>query len=307
MTELEETQNDKKAIIYMILAGCMAAGLGTISKTFSSTATPELLLIFARVFMVIGLIPLFIGLIAKKKIHELKTTPVNFIIHVSRSLIITFSLYFYFRALTDNDLVNVLAVFNTTPIFVGILGSLFLKEKLSKKGWFSVVLAFAGVLLIIKPTGDNLSHTLLLGFLAGFLMGVGEVLNKVLSNRKESDSSIIFWFMVLSFIFCFLPAYLNGVGLNSLPQDHKGPIDSDHWTMMCLGLGLFSFFYQKLRTSSISLAPASLVSPYSYSTLVVGGVVGWVKWGHSPGYIAILGMLLTVIAGVMLAKSEQKT
>ena len=54
-------QNFNKAMIFMLLAALFYGGLAAGAKTTGTAVTPELLLAFAKVFVLFGLIPMFLA------------------------------------------------------------------------------------------------------------------------------------------------------------------------------------------------------------------------------------------------------
>ena len=61
----------------------------------------------------------------------------------------------------------------------------------------------------------------------------------------------------------------------------------------CLG----HFFF----TAAYRYAEASLLAPVSYVHLVWAGLLGWFVFDHVPEPLSILGMLIVILAGVLVA------
>ena len=68
-----------------------------------------------------------------------------------------------------------------------------------------------------------------------------------------------------------------------------------------LSLGIFAGLGHFLFTAAYRFAEASLVAPVSYVHLVWAGLLGWFIFGHVPDLLAIVGMLVVILAGVLVA------
>ena len=216
------------------------------------------------------------------------------------------SLYVYFIALVYMPLVDVVTLYNTTPLFVPLLAGWVLGERLTGKNWFGILIAFIGVIVLIGPTSDIFSIYSLLALLSGLLMSVGEVCNRKLSET-DTVNTIVFWFILLSFFWCFLPiAWLLLSHDFHMPVSMTGNYDSNHWSNLFLLLGLVSWGYQMFRTKSLSLAPVSKVMPFSYFSIVVAALLGSLIWQQTPSMMSVLGIVL-IVAGTLMVSTGKNT
>lgn len=91
----------------------------------------------------------------------------------------------------------------------------------------------------------------------------------------------------------------------SLPlavMDWRSP-DFYHWViLLCLGV---SFGVgQHFLTKAFALAPANVLTPFSYFQIVSAAIFGWLVFNHTPDVWTILGMALIVSAGVYVLRRK---
>ena len=96
--------------------------------------------------------------------------------------------------LSDASMLNKLS-----PFFVLLFSYIFLKEKLTPFQIISVVIAFAGSLMIIKPSFDfTATFPALCGFVGGMSAGIAYTCVRYLSLKGERGPFIVFFFSAFS-------------------------------------------------------------------------------------------------------------
>ena len=184
--------------------------------------------------------------------------------------------------LADASMLNKLS-----PFFAIIFSLIFLKEKASVLQWCSIIIAFLGSLLIIKPSFSNPD---LIPSLIGVVgaMGAGSAYTAVryLGIRKERGPFIVFFFSTFSCLIV-LPYVIMNYHPMTLAQ------------LGCLLLaGLAAAGGQFSVTTAYTYAPAKELSVYDYSQIVFSALLGWLFFGRIPDQYSILGYL--IIFGVSL-------
>jgi drug/metabolite transporter (DMT)-like permease len=174
----------------------------------------------------------------------------------------------------------------TMPFWVLLFGWPILGERIEDWDWAAVVLAAAGLVLILEPW--NLRATLaakLAAVLAGVCWALGVVLFKRLHNRAPVDVfNFTFWQMVLGMVPMIAIA----------AATHSRPIG---WTPQFIGLTLFlgvvataggwmAWFYVLRRL------PAGTTSMSSLAIPVIAILGSAVQLGERPEGTELVGMLL---------------
>ena len=185
--------------------------------------------------------------------------------------------------LSDASMLN-----KMSPFFAVIASYFLLKEKLSPTQIFTLVGAFAGALFIIKPSFNNLALApSLIGLMSGFCAGIAYTMVRMLGQRGERSSVIVFIFSGFSSLVA-LPTVLF----------HYTPMTPLQWAAL-LGAGLFAAGGQFSVTAAYCNAPAREISVYDYSQVIFSAFLGFFLFGDVPDGYSFLGYLLICCMAVV--------
>lgn len=187
----------------------------------------------------------------------------------------------------------VTAIAFASPIFVVVLSHLFAIEKVSKRRWLAVLAGFLGVLIVVRPGGENFTPILILPVLAALAAGVRDVITRRLS-LTDSSISILFWSSLVVAAMASLTAIWGWLPLT--------PVTTG-WLVLNGILGGCAHF---LIIESLRLGEASLVAPFRYTGLVWAAILGLVVWGQFPDFWTIVGALVLVASGIYIIEREAR-
>lgn len=182
------------------------------------------------------------------------------------------------------------AIVYLTPVLIVLFSGPLLKEKVGPMAWVAAVIGFAGVLLIARP-GGGLDPIGVLFVLGNVVVSVTyNLLSRVLARTERTMAMLFYSALVGAIGFgIFLPWTMHGVAPTSLQ------------IVLFLGLGVSAWLGHYLFTQSYRYAPAALVAPMTYMHLLWAGILGWLVFGHAPEPIAMAGMALVALAGLVSA------
>jgi drug/metabolite transporter (DMT)-like permease len=69
--------------------------------------------------------------------------------------------------------------------------------------------------------------------------------------------------------------------------------------------GIFNGMAHLMFARAFALAPVSVLAPFEYSPLLIGGVIGFLIWAEVPGWTTLAGASLVVAAGLYNVYREQ--
>ena len=187
------------------------------------------------------------------------------------------------------------AVFTSYPLLVAALSGPVLGEKVGWRRWTSTMIGFGGVLFMLQPSGDlwRVEALALLG--AVVLMSVTRIWTRMLSV-SDGPAAIAFWLMMahIPMGLLFLPAF---------PPPSLLP-STDIMLLLVL-FGVFNGMAHLMFARAFALAPVSVLAPFEYSPLLIGGVIGFLIWAEVPGWTTLAGASLVVAAGLYNVYREQ--
>ena len=174
-----------------------------------------------------------------------------------------------------------------SPFFAIVFSYLILKEKIRLPQALIVGCAFAGSLLIIKPT-EAVFHSpaALIGLLGGLGAGIAYTYVRVLGTKGEKGPFVVFVFSAFSCAVT-LPYLL-------------------HLSLLLAGLsaagGQFSI------TAAYFHAPAKEISVYDYSQILFSAVLGFFVFGQIPDALSWIGYgIICSMAVAMFLYNRKRT
>jgi drug/metabolite transporter (DMT)-like permease len=209
-------------------------------------------------------------------------------LHLIRNVTHLGAQFGWFYGISILPLSTVFAIEFTAPILAALLAVFVLSEKLTATRIVSILLGFAGVMLILRPTiaGISSAEIAVLGAAAGY--AIAYVLTKKL-GVTNSPLTIIFFMVVIQLPLSFLPSLWNW----TVPSISLWP-----WVVL-VGVTALSAHYCIAR--ALALADAGVVVPLDFMRLPLITVIGFLLydeafdiWVLVGGTIIFVGTLINM-------------
>ncbi len=274
---MANVSNRTKGIICIILSAfCFSAMSSFINL---SGDVPVIQKVFFR-----NLVAMFIAATTLAKNRE-RFLPVKGALpfHMLRTLTGLVGMFGNFYAATKMASTADSAMLNKmSPFFTLIFSAIFLKERIKPKQAIAIIGAFAGAMLVVKPTMSNAE---LLPSVAGFLggMGAGAAYTCVrhLGKKGENGRYTVFFFSLCS---CIVTApYL-------IFNFHQ--MTKEQWLFLVM-VGVCAAGGQFAITAAYTFAPSREISVYDYSNVIFTAISGYFFLGHQvPDLWSVLGYFI---------------
>ena len=198
-------------------------------------------------------------------------------------------------------LADATAIQFTSPMLTGILSALVLGERAPKAVWGATALAFAGVLIVLRPNVLALGAAALWPLGAAFGMAWLMIFNRKAAGSASALAMQLLLAMVAAPLLVTAAALLHATGA---PQFHIPPPDPPV-VLKCLAVAVFATFGHLLIYSATVRASAAVVAPMTYVQLVVAIALGWAWFGNRPDLAMIGGAALIIGGGLWLWRSQR--
>ena len=186
-----KTENVKKGVFYLLVTSFLFSSQQALGKVLYYLSTFERTFYFSLVAAII------MGLLCKWKKQPLIAGSLKLI--GMRSLFGYISTVLLFLAATQTyPVANISLLSSTSTIFALLAAVIWLKEHMARGQVLSVFIAFAGIVLILRPAGGFIEAESLAGLGAGFFAGLAYTVVRKL--KDESPFTITFCFMSFSVI-----------------------------------------------------------------------------------------------------------
>lgn len=231
---------------------------------------------------------------ANRKLGEIRSERLRQ--HFFRNLFHFTGQNLWFFALASIPLAQVFALEFTTPIWVILLGLLFLGERLTGYRMLAAALGFVGVLVVARPDFGALEPGLMTAAASAIFFAATIIMTKALT-RHESIVSILFWLTGLQS--CFGLISLVAQGSVTWPTLATFP-----WLLVIGGAGLMAHY---CLTTALSLAPASFVMPIDFTRLPLIAIVGMVLFGEKADLLILIGGGIIILANWINIRGESRS
>jgi drug/metabolite transporter (DMT)-like permease len=230
--------------------------------------------------------------------------------HVGRGLVSIGAMFCNFSALARLPIVDATAISFAAPLITVALAAIFLKERVRIYRWSAVIVGFGGILVMLGPHFNLGAHvgaaatTLGLAFaIGGAFCSAGSVVQTRRLTLTETTSSIVFYFSLICALAGLatwpLGALLPGFGL-----DWRDPTWGELAAL--LTIGLCGGIAHILVTESYRWAPASLVAPFDYTSIIWAFLLGYFFFGELPTVYVFIGTAIIAAAGLFVIWRERQ-
>ena len=167
--------------ILCLLGGFFLSWGGLIIRLFETTDIWKILSI-RSFFFITALIIFLVFTYKKNTITIIKNSGTPAVI---AGLFLSLSFVAYIVAMSKTSVANVVFIISTQTIFLAVFGFLFLKEKITLKGFISIMLAFAGLIVML---GDSINQGTLFGNIVAFAIPINfTILVMIIRKFPELD------------------------------------------------------------------------------------------------------------------------
>ena len=173
--------------------------------------------------------------------------------------------------LSDANMLNKLS-----PFFVIIFSAMFINEKINLRQIISIIIAFIGVLFIIKPSFNIDIFPFIIGVLGAVFAAGAYTCLRVLGN-KEKHYTIVFYFSLFSLIVIFPFMILVYKPMSMLQLTYL------------LMAGVFASIGQFGITLAYKYAPAKEISIFDYSNIIFSAMISFIIFGVLPDILSFIG------------------
>lgn len=199
----------------------------------------------------------------------------------------------YLLSLFHIPLANATAINMATPLVVTVLAVLAFREEVSAARWLAIAVGFTGVLLVLKPRGDDFSGYALLCLVGTLFQATRDFATRLIDRTIPS--------VLITLSTAIAVTLLAGVW--SLFQEWQ-PVQPVQLGLLAAASVFLSAGYF-LVTVAMRAGEMSLIVPFRYSGLVFALLLGYVVWGHVPNAWAWSGIALLLGAGLWLMRAPR--
>jgi drug/metabolite transporter (DMT)-like permease len=189
-------------------------------------------------------------------------------------------------------LADVMTFYLAGPIYVTAISPFILKERIGWRRWLAVLAGFAGVMIALNPSAHSVTPASMVALAGSFAFSMLMICTRLV--RGTSDIVLVTTQTADALAFGVVAAPLTWVALD--------------WgdTVLLVLLGAVAMIAHVCINRALKLAPASVVVPYQYTTIVWAILLGYIFFGDIPGHAVLIGAAVIIAAGIYIFVREAR-
>jgi drug/metabolite transporter (DMT)-like permease len=204
----------------------------------------------------------------------------------------------FFAGVYAMPLADATAIQFSSPIVTALLSPLVLGERTRPATWAATLLAFVGVLIVLRPNVAALGAAAFLPLGAAFGMSW-----LMMFNRKAAGDApvLVMQFLLAAFAapLLILAAAAFGAFVQPIPPPTVAVVAK------CLAVAFFATLGHGLIFAAVERADASVVAPMTYVQLIVAAGIGWAWFGDRVDVTTFGGAALIIGGGLLLWRAQR--
>jgi drug/metabolite transporter (DMT)-like permease len=286
-----------KAILLKLASALLFAVMQTLVRALGDTFPVGQIVFFRSAFAILPVVLIYAWR------HEIRAAmhTSHPLAHVSRGFTSVAGMFLNFAALARLPLVEAMAISFVSPLITVGFAAVFLKERVRIYRWSAVGVGFLGVLVMLAPHLTLFSGAAATASAAGAMLALAAAFTNagaVIQTRRLTDTettpAIVFYFS----LFCAVG------GLLTLPFGWQTPTAVE--LVALIALGICGGLAHILLTESYRYAPASVVAPFDYSSILWAFVLGYAVFGEVPTTAVFIGSAIVAAAGLFVIWRERQ-
>ena len=223
--------------------------------------------------------------------------------HAVRGFGVALSATTLFSALQIMPIAEATAISFSSPMVTALLAAALLGEPMRRETWIASVLAFTGVLIVLRPNFALIGVAALLPLFSALGMALLMIGNRAVAGRGSALSMQVnvAIFATLFLLLVTLAGHLSGIAKLHVGMP-PGSVVAKAAAIAVSGSCAHALIYM-----ATSRAGAGTIAPMTYFQLLMAGFFGWLLFHEHPDAAAFMGAAIIVVAGLYLWRAGQVT
>ncbi len=198
-------------------------------------------------------------------------------------------------ALANTALSTITAIMQASPLVLTIMAVIFLKEKIGLQRIISIMLGFIGVLIVIRPSLAGIDIYAIAAFIGVIGLAGRDFSARILPNRVSVIG--------LSF---FGSLSVATAGLFVITLSGSWTVPNIQQAIYCIAMVMAGSLGLWCMSASIRLADVSAVSPFRYTRIIFGMIMGIIIFDENVNIFTGLGTIIIIGAGLYSWSRERR-
>jgi drug/metabolite transporter (DMT)-like permease len=215
----------------------------------------------------------------------------NLKLQILRSVLIFCAGVSFWSGLMYLPLADCTVIAFISPLLVTILSVFLLGEKVGFHRWGCVMIGLLGVIFVIRPGTGIVHWAVVLPLLSALFYAALLIITRVLGQREGALTTLFY-------------TSIGGLILSSILVLFFWKTPSPIQWLFLIWLGLLGAVGHFFMIKAFENAPASLLAPFNYTSLIWATFLGFFLFGDLPDAWTIFGAIIIISSGLYIVKRE---
>lgn len=292
------TQDRPAFGILLMLGFCLTAPLAdALAKLLGERIDVAQLVAIRMAFQVVLLAPivLWAKIPVRMPRRDFGLTAIRAVLHM-------IGIGMMFLSLRYLPLADAVAIAFVMPFIMLVLGHVFLGEEVGSRRIMACFVGFIGTLMVMQPSFAEVGWPALLPVgvaidFAFFMLVTRQLAKAVDPVALQLVSGAIACALLLPVL-----AVLGDTGVPGFALSWPGAIT---WSLV-IAMGALGTAAHLLMTWALRFAPSATLAPMQYLEIPAAALLGWLIFSDFPNGLALLGILVTICAGLYIIARERR-
>ncbi len=215
----------------------------------------------------------------------------------------------YFMAFPALPLAEAIALYFMVPLIVTVLSGPLLGEKVSLAAWGAVALGLIGVFVILRPGYGLFEPAALLSLVSAVTYSYAMILAR--KHGTHVPAQVMTFYQNAVYLLGALTIAVAMTVFDVKPPGHPSldflvrawAIPNSYDMALMAVCGVIAAVGSTLLSHAYRVGEANIVTPFEYTGMIWGVMLGFLLFGEIPKLTTLLGMALIAIAGVLALKT----
>lgn len=292
------TQDRPVLGITLMLGFCLTAPLAdAVAKLLGDRIDVVQLVTIRMAFQVVLLAPivLWASLPVRLSRRDFGLTVIRAVLHM-------IGIGLMFLSLRYLPLADAVAIAFVMPFIMLILGRVFLNEEVGKRRIIACVVGFGGTLMVMQPSFAEVGWPALLPVGVAFDFAFFMLVTRQLAKSVDPVSLQLVSGVIACALLLPVLALLGNAGVPGFALSWPGGVT---WSLV-IAMGALGTAAHLLMTWALRFAPSTTLAPMQYLEIPCAALLGWLIFSDFPNGLALLGILVTICAGLYVIAREKR-
>jgi drug/metabolite transporter (DMT)-like permease len=214
-------------------------------------------------------------------------------LQILRSILLVAGTLTFWLALMFLPLVDCVVILFVSPLLVTVLAAPLLGESVGRHRWAAVILGFVGVMVVMRPGFTIFDWVSILPLITAHLYAGIQISTRILGRIDGALTTLLY-------------SSAGGVIISTIGVIFFWVTPSLEQWLVLVWLGFLGALSHYLMIRAYAIAPASLLAPFDYTTLIWATILGFVMFGDLPDTWTVTGAIIIVASGLYLIRRESR-